>query len=54
MLPRPWPPGATISAQLALPILQERLDAKAREYAAERARQAEEDLIRMEVGGRVG
>ncbi len=44
-------PGAVIGAQLALPILQERLDAAALEYAAKRAAMAESEIIRMEVGG---
>ena len=43
-------PGAAIGAQLALPLLQERLDAKAQEYARQKAAQAEEDVIKMEVG----
>ena len=43
-------PGAAIGAQLALPLLQERLDAKAQEYARHKAAQAEEDIIKMEVG----
>ena len=43
-------PGAANGAQLALPLLQERLDAKAQEYARHKAAQAEEDIIKMEVG----
>ena len=43
-------PGATIGAQLALPLLQERLDAKSQEYARQQAAQAEQDIIKMEVG----
>ena len=43
-------PGAAIGAQLALPLLQERLDAKAQEFARQKAAQAEEDIIKMEVG----
>lgn len=42
-------PGAAIGAQLALPLLQERLDAKAQEYARQQAAQAEQDIIKMEV-----
>ncbi|DBA96032.1 TPA: hypothetical protein ACH3X1_001533 [Trebouxia sp. C0004] len=41
-------PGAAIGAQLALPLLQERLDAKAQEFARQKAAQAEEDIIKME------
>lgn len=44
-------PGAAIGAQLALPLLMERLDSKALEYAAARAREAEDEVMRMEVGG---
>ncbi len=44
-------PGAAIGAQLALPFLQERLDGKALEYAAQKAAEAEEAIIRMEVSG---
>lgn len=43
-------PGAVVGQQLALPILQERLDGKAREYAAQRAAAAEEAIIKEEVG----
>ncbi len=42
-------PGAVVGQQLALPILQERLDAKARDYAAQRAAAAEELIIKEEV-----
>ena len=42
-------PGAVIGQQLALPILQERLDAEARDYAAQRAAAAEEAIIKEEV-----
>lgn len=42
-------PGVTIGVQLALPVLQERLDCKALEYAAHLAEKAESDVIRMEV-----
>lgn len=35
--------------QMALPILQERLDAKALEHAAQRAKMAESEIIKMEV-----
>ena len=45
-------PGAAIGAQLALPLLQERLDAKAQEYARQQAAQAEQDIIKMEVSTR--
>lgn len=41
-------PGAAIGAQLALPLLQERLDAKAQDFARQKAAQAEEDIIKME------
>lgn len=43
-------PGALIGAQLALPILQDALDARSLEYAAERAKAAEDEVLRMEVG----
>lgn len=42
-------PGSVIGSQLALPLLQERLDARAIEFAAQRAAEAEEQIIRMEV-----
>ena len=42
-------PGATIGAQLALPLLQERLDGKGREYADRRASEAELLIVQMEV-----
>ena len=42
-------PGAAIGAQLALPLLQERLDARAQDFARQKAAQAEEDIIKMEV-----
>ena len=42
-------PGAAIGANLVLPILQERLDALALEYAAEKAAEAEKAIIKMEV-----
>ena len=42
-------PGAVVGQQLALPILQERLDAQARDYAAQRAAAAEEAIIKEEV-----
>lgn len=42
-------PGAAVGAGLLLPLLQDRLDAKALEYAAQRAAEAEEAIIRMEV-----
>lgn len=41
--------GVAVGGQLALPLLQERLDAKALEYAAERAKEAESEIIKMEV-----
>lgn len=47
-------PGAAIGAQLALPLLQERLDAKAQEYARQQAAQAEQDIIQMEVSSLCG
>ena len=46
-------PGAAVGAQLALPLLQERLDACAREHAAQRAAAAQEAIIRAEVRSRV-
>ncbi len=45
-------PGALIGAQLALPMLQDALDARSLEYAAERAKAAEDEVLRMEVGSR--
>lgn len=42
-------PGASIGQQLALPLLQERLDTRARGYAAQRAAAAEEAIIKEEV-----
>ena len=42
-------PGAAIGSSLILPILQERLDNLALEYAAEKAAEAEKAIIRMEV-----
>ena len=42
-------PGAAIGASLVLPILQDRLDALALEYAAEKAAEAEQAIIKMEV-----
>lgn len=42
-------PGAMIGTQLALPILQDRLDARAMEHAAQRAKVAEDEVMRMEV-----
>ena len=44
-------PGATIGMQLALPVLQDRLDARALEHKAELAKMAESEIIRMEVRG---
>ncbi|KAK9841198.1 hypothetical protein WJX74_001758 [Apatococcus lobatus] len=41
-------PGATIGAQLALPMLQDRLDSKAREFADRRATEAELLIFQME------
>ncbi len=41
--------GALIGTQLALPLLQDRLDARALEFAAQRAKMAESEVIRMEV-----
>lgn len=46
-------PGAPIGQQLALPLLQERLDARARGYASQRAAAAEEAIIKEEVGHNV-
>lgn len=42
-------PGAAIGANLVLPILQDRLDSLALEYAAEKAAEAEKAIIKMEV-----
>jgi hypothetical protein len=42
-------PGATIGVQLALPLLQERLDAKAMDFAAKRAGEVAQAIIEMEV-----
>ena len=42
-------PGAAIGGHLILPLLQERLDGKALDFADRRAVEAEEDIIRMEV-----
>lgn len=42
-------PGAIIGAQLALPLLQERLDAKAMEFADHLAGKAAKELIEREV-----
>ncbi|WIA33521.1 hypothetical protein OEZ86_006646 [Tetradesmus obliquus] len=41
-------PGAAIGSQLVLPLLQERLDAAALAFKAERAKMAEEEIIAME------
>ncbi|KAK9824008.1 hypothetical protein WJX72_006929 [[Myrmecia] bisecta] len=41
-------PGAAIGARLALPILQEHLDGKAQGFAAQRAAQAEAELLKLE------
>jgi hypothetical protein len=43
-------PGAVIGGQLALPLLQERLDTLALAFAAQRAKLAEDEVLRMEVG----
>jgi hypothetical protein len=43
-------PGTAIGSQLALPLLQERLSARAEETKVERARMAEVEIIQMEVG----
>lgn len=42
-------PGAAIGSSLILPILQERLDNLALDFAAEKAAEAEKAIIRMEV-----
>ena len=42
-------PGAAVGTQLALPLLQERLDGRARAFAAQRAAAAQEAIIRAEV-----
>lgn len=44
-------PGASVGAQLVLPLLQERLDVQALQYAAKKAEEAQAEVIRMEVGG---
>jgi len=44
-------PGAAIGTQLVLPMLQERLDAAALAFKAERAKMAEDEIIAMEVRG---
>ena len=41
-------PGASIGANLVLPLLQERLDAHAQEFAAQKSAAAQEAIIRME------
>lgn len=41
-------PGAAVGTQLALPLLQERLDGRARAFAAQRAAAAQEAIIRAE------
>lgn len=43
-------PGAAIGSLLVLPLLQERLDKEAMEFATHRASLAEEEILRMEVG----
>ena len=43
-------PGAAIGANMALPLLQDRLDACARKFAEERALEAQEALFLTEVG----
>lgn len=47
-------PGATIGVQLALPLLQERLDAKAMEYKDKRAGEAAHELFLEEVHSKFG
>ncbi len=42
-------PGAAISAQLALPLLQERLYAQAMEFAAACAAEADQAILMMKV-----
>ncbi len=42
-------PGILVGVQLVLPVMQERLDASGRQFAAERAKLAESEIIRMEV-----
>ena len=42
-------PGAAIGANMALPLLQDRLDACARKFAEERALEAQEALFLTEV-----
>lgn len=42
-------PGAAIGANMALPLLQERLDACARKYAEQKALLAQEALFNTEV-----
>ena len=42
-------PGAAIGANLVLPFLQDRLDSLALEYADQKAAEAEQAIIKMEV-----
>ena len=42
-------PGISIGALLLLPFLQDRLDARALEFAAEKAAAAEDEILRMEI-----
>ncbi|GLC41576.1 hypothetical protein PLESTM_001216400 [Pleodorina starrii] len=42
-------PGVIIGTQLALPLLQDRLDQRGLEYAAQRAKLAEDEVLRMEI-----
>ena len=42
-------PGASIGANMALPLLQERLDGAARRFAEEKALEAQEALFHTEV-----
>lgn len=41
-------PGAIIGSNLVLPLLQERLDAHAQEFAAQKSAAAQEAIIKME------
>ena len=43
-------PGATIVSKLLLPIVQERIQTLAKEHAAAKILEAQEDLIKAEVG----
>ena len=42
-------PGITIGSNIALPLLQERLDVKGLEWADQKAAAAQDEVIKMEV-----